>query len=649
VIGVDAGLLLVVLVCGAATAVLVVVRRQRQAAARARLQAFVDARRPAAGGPAGNGAVGGAAVHVGHGPLARVRPPGTDERPGRFGTLPLPPAQQQLTARAPAGDGGQRFTVEPPAGLPTFDVVGGMAAFKRELENTVGLLLRHPVAAERYGIVWNGLLLYGPPGVGKTFLARAVAGQFGLNLLHLSTGDLVEGVVGASARNVELAFAAAAAHRPCLLLFDEFDSLAQRRDGSMHAEERRTVNQLLTSLEQHREQHDLVVVATTNDLGHLDPAVVREGRFDRHVRVDLPDAAARSAVLEVQLRDRPACAAVDLDDLAARTEGLTAAALSQVADAAALAAFREAAQGGAIVRITQAHLLDALAARGGRDRPTVEGWDWDALVLPAAVQAELQQVQALVEDPDLARSFGVTPPSGILLAGPPGTGKTSVGRVLAAQARCSFYPVSVADVLSKWVGDSERRVAELFERARANRPAIVFIDEIDALGARRGTGSTDAVSRLLSQLLQEIDGLVGAEGMLVVGATNRPEDLDPALVRGGRLSRTITLPLPGRDERLAMLQLMTARMPTVDVALPALAAATAGLSGADLRALCQQAALHALMRARGAAGAGGPVPALATPATAGPAVGGGHAVVHADFERALADRRETVAVHAGGA
>jgi transitional endoplasmic reticulum ATPase len=541
-----------------------------------------------------------------------------------FASAVVPPAQRQLTARQHEGEGP--FGVEPAVSLPTFADVGGMEAFKAEVRDTVGLILRNGDGADLYGITWNGLLLHGPPGVGKTFLARAVAGEFGLNLLHLSTGDLVEGVVGQSARNVERAFGAAADNRPCLLLFDEFDSVAQRREGGSHAEERRTVNQLLTSLERTRDHRDVIVVATTNDLGHLDPAVVRPGRFDRHVRVDLPDAAARRAILAGQLRRRPACAAVDLVDLARRTEGLTPAALTQAVDAAALAAFRQASESGQVVQITQDHLLAALQTRGGQDRPTVEDWDWDGLILPAAVKEELRELQALVEDPELADRFGVSAPSGVLLAGPPGTGKTTVARVLAAQARCSFYPVSAADVTSKWVGESERSIATLFNRARDNAPSIIFIDEIDAIGARRDGGAGESSNRQLNQLLQEMDGIRGNRGILVVAATNRPELLDPALVRGGRLSRTLTLELPDAAGRVAMLQLMTARMPTIDLDLHELAALTDGFSGADLKAVCEQAALRALVRAR-RTDTGDIEPA----------------VVHDDFRSAVSDRLESMA------
>lgn len=204
-----------------------------------------------------------------------------------------------------AADGGGGFEVRRAADLPTFADVGGMDEFKDELAETFGLVLEHADRAAEYGITWNGILLHGRPGVGKTFLAQALAGEFACNLVHVSTGDLVSSFAGESARNVEAAFSRAEANRPCVLLFDEFDSVAQRRDRLASSEERRTVNQLLTSLEEHRGWHDLVVVATTNDVSNLDPAVVRPGRFDRHIRIDLPDRAARRQVLVTTLEDRP--------------------------------------------------------------------------------------------------------------------------------------------------------------------------------------------------------------------------------------------------------------------------------------------------------------------------------------------------------
>ncbi len=490
--------------------------------------------------------------------------------------------------------GGGSFEVEPPEELGNFDDVGGMDALKQEVRDTVGLMLEHPDDAERYGIEWNGILLHGPPGVGKTFFARAIAGQYGLSLIHVSTGDLVSSLQGGSAQNIDKAFETALDNLPCLLFFDEFDSVAQRRDSSPDQEARRTVNQLLTSLEAHRGERRLLVMAATNNLEQLDAAVVRPGRFDRHIRIDLPDAGARRAIFEAELDDRPAAQRIDLDDLVRRTEGMTPASISKVVDAAALEVFREAAQSGEELHVDTEHLVRAVERLGGQDRPTVEHWSWDSLILPAPIKAQLRQLQAIIEDPESARRFGIDPPTGLLLAGPPGTGKTTVAKVLAAQARASFYPVSGADVMSKWVGESEGNIRRLFERARANRPSIVFIDEIDAIASRRGTVETH--DSHVNQLLSEIDGVSGQRGVFVVGATNRPDQLDPALLRGGRLSRTIMLGLPDEEGRLALLRLNTARMPTVAVRLEEIAAATDGMSPADVKALCQEAALAAMTR-----------------------------------------------------
>jgi transitional endoplasmic reticulum ATPase len=495
-------------------------------------------------------------------------------------------------------DGSGEFEVEPPEELSTFEDVGGMDQLKQEVRDTVGLMLEHPDDAERYGIDWNGILLHGPPGVGKTFFARAIAGEYDMSLLHVSTGDLVASLVGGSARNIEKAFETALQNLPCLLFFDEFDSVAQRRDNTPDQESRRTVNQLLTSLEAYRDERELLVMAATNSIEHLDPAVIRPGRFDRHIRIDLPDAAARRAIFAAELDERPTAGTIDLESLVTRTEGMTPAAIAKIVDTAALEVFREATQTGEQLELDTDHLLSAIERYGGQDRPTVEHWSWDSLILAGEIKAQLQQLQAVIEDPESAKRFGVDPPTGLLLAGPPGTGKTTVAKVLAAQARASFYPISGADVISKWVGDSERNIRQLFERARENRPSIVFIDEIDAIAGRRGE-SLGVHDSHVNQLLAEIDGLAGQRGLFVVGATNRPDQLDPALLRGGRLSRTIFLGLPDEAGRLAMLRLHTARMPTVGVRFDELAAATEGFSPADLKSLAQEAALAAMSRTDG--------------------------------------------------
>lgn len=511
-----------------------------------------------------------------------------------------PPAQQQLqqqqqSVQRPAQN--SQFRVKPPSELPTFANVGGMAQLKADLENTLGLMLAYATEADQYRIEFNGVLLHGKPGVGKTFVAQAAAGEYGLSFIHVSTGDLVSSYVGQGAANVEAAFAAAAANLPCLLFFDEFDSVASRRDEQPNEESRRVVNQLLTSVERFRQVDELIVMAATNHLDQLDPAAIRPGRFDRHVRVDLPDAEARQAIFQVLLAGRPATD-VSLDELVRRTEGMTPATLEAVVEAAAMSALQQSVETGIPVPITTAHLTAALQSRGGKDRPHLAGHDWDDVILPDPVKQELQQVQRLVEDPALAERYGVAPPSGLLLTGPPGTGKTTLARVLAAQTQCSFYVVSPADVTSKWVGESENRIQQLFERARTNAPSIVFLDEVDALAGKRGELGTSGVdTAILTQLLTQLDGLEERGRVFVIGATNRPETVDAALLRPGRLSRVLEIPLPDAAGRERMLQLFTENMRLHEVDLAVLAAETEGWSGADLEGLCQQAAVHAMMTA----------------------------------------------------
>jgi ATP-dependent 26S proteasome regulatory subunit len=505
-----------------------------------------------------------------------------------------PPARTAPSQTAAAPEEPHHFTVEGPADLPTFAEVGGMVALKAEMKDTFGLMLAFAGEARAYRLRWNGLLLHGPPGVGKSFIARASAGEFGLNLIHVTTADVVSPYAGEAARNLRRAFAFAAERIPCILFFDEFDSIAQRRDDFGNQEARRTVNELLREVEKWRRVPELIVMAATNDLDSLDPAVIRPGRFDRHIRVDLPDAPARAAIFGAALKGRPLAPDVDLAQLAISAEGLTPAAIARAVEAASLAAFKESTGTGAVVHLTAAHLRAALDNRGGTDRPLVEDWTWDKLVLPDGVKAELKQVVSMVKNPDLARTLGVEPPTGLLLTGPPGTGKTTIAKVLAAQAGCSFYPITGADITSPWLGESERSIARLFDRARENQPSIIFLDEIDAIAGKRGEwGGYD---RQINQLLAEIDGVGGQRGVFVLGATNRVDQLDPALLRGGRLSRTIEIPLPDFKGRVALLQLFTAGMPLDRVDVDGLARRSAGMSGADLRAMCQQAAVEALTR-----------------------------------------------------
>lgn len=503
--------------------------------------------------------------------------------------------QSRPAARRKVSGQGAEVRIVSADELETFADVGGLEDAKERLRRTVGLLLERGADAAESGVVHNGILLYGPPGTGKTLLARALAGEYGLGFLRFSPALIASSFQHEPAKKLREVFAQAAEATPCLLLLDEVDSIGGRRDAMASPDQRELATQLLNSLEEYRDTPGLVIMAATNALDHLDPAF-REGRFDSRIAVALPDAEAREEILRVQLSHRASVVNwedLDLGEVSRRTGGRSGAALAAIANGAAE---RALAHGGAL---GQADLLAEIEGRSGQDRAeTLQNTiTWDDVVLPEPARKRLAEILLLFQRPELGESLGVRAPAGILLHGPPGTGKTTIARALASEVRASFYEQSAADLLSKWVGESEQRVAQLFARARANRPSIIFIDEVDALLKRR---SADSVApweeRVVSQFLGELDGLGSSEGVLLVGSTNRPDIIDDA-VRDRRLV-AIEVPLPDATGRAALLDCLfrSVRLePGVDLA--ALAAGTEGMSGADLKALRDTAAMKALSRA----------------------------------------------------
>jgi transitional endoplasmic reticulum ATPase len=457
------------------------------------------------------------------------------------------------------------------------------------------MILERARDAARMNVVHNGILLYGPPGTGKTLLARALAGEYGLRFVRFSPAAVASSYAHEPARKLRELFALAAQSVPCLLFLDEIEVIGSRRDAATSADAREVTTQLLNSLEEGRAVPGLVIMAATNQLDSLDPAL-REGRFDSRIAIPLPEVEARRAIIEVQLKRRSAHVewkSIDLDEIAQRTTGRSGAALAGIVTEAAERALHNNTQ------ISQEDLLFAIHERSGQDRAQTfeDRVTWDDVILPNPTQERLKEILTVFQNPDLGRQLGVAPPAGALLYGPPGTGKTTIAKALATEVRASFYEQSAADLLSKYVGESEERVARLFARARENRPSIIFIDEIDALLKRR---SADSVApweeRVVSQFLRELDGLVSATGVLLVGATNRVDIIDEA-VRERRLA-AIEVPLPDGSGRRKLLELVTRGVKLgSDVDLGEIAEMTEGMSGADLKAIRNAAGMKALTRA----------------------------------------------------
>ena len=507
-------------------------------------------------------------------------------------------AAQRRVPRATKAAAGLRPAQ--PADLETFDDVAGLADVKEQLRATVGAILEDPTEAARYDLVHNGILFYGPPGTGKTLLSRALAGEYGLRYLRVSPADVGSALAHETAANIRRLFDLAARSVPCMLFLDEIDSLATARDGAPGSEHREVVTQLMTSLEECRSVQGLVVCAATNDIDGLDPGL-REGRFDARILVPLPDREARREILDLHLRRRGATVRwedVDLDAIVELTAGRNAAALAQIVVQAAQAALGERRP------IVQGDLVAAIRRGEARDRITLEERvTWAGVVLPDDIREQLMDLVNVFAQPELARTLGIEAPPGILLHGPPGTGKTTIARAMATEIEASFYEHSAADLLSKWAGESEERVERLFARARANRPSIVFVDEIDGLLRPRGADSANQwEERVVSQFLRELDGLSGGGGVLLVGATNRPDVVDPA-VRARRLV-PVEVPLPDGAGRLQLLRLLlSGAAVAADVDLRELASSTEGMSGADLKRLRDLAGMRALTRAARASSA----------------------------------------------
>ncbi|MFP5363585.1 MAG: AAA family ATPase [Thermoleophilia bacterium] len=498
----------------------------------------------------------------------------------------------------------------------TFDDVAAQPQAVTELQE-LAQFLAEPEKFRKLGArIPKGVLLYGPPGCGKTLLARAVAGESGASFYSISGSDFVEMYVGIGAARVRELFRAARENAPAIVFIDEIDAVARKRRSGAQAgegsaeEQNQALNQLLTEMDGFAPVEGTIVIAATNRPDDLDAALLRPGRFDRAISVDRPDEKGRREILELHGRGKPLAEDADLEAVARRAFGLTGADLESVMNEAALLAARAGRNDisqvelqGALTRILEAperqRRLTMRDRSIGQQTLDTERVTFADVAGVGQALTELTEIRDFLIDPDRFAAVGARFPRGFLLVGPPGTGKTLLARAVAGEANAAFLSVAATEFTEVFVGEGSGRVRDLFSRARAVAPAIVFIDEIDAIGARRENSPDGHREReqTLNQILIELDGFRQRDGVIIMAATNRPEILDPALVRAGRFDREITVGLPDREGRRDILQVHvgTKRL-APDVDLDALAGITRGLSGADLANVMNEAALLSARR-----------------------------------------------------
>jgi len=500
----------------------------------------------------------------------------------------------------------------------TYEDVGGLRTQVQRIREMIELPLRHPQVFERLGIdAPKGILLHGPPGCGKTLIARIIAQESHANFFSVSGPEIVHKFYGESEAHLRKIFEEAARKGPSIIFMDEIDAIAPRRDKVVGDVEKRIVAQLLALMDGLTRRQNLIVIAATNLPNAIDPALRRPGRFDRELAIPIPDRMGRREILEIHSRGMPLNEDVALAQLAEITHGFVGADLEALCREAAMSTLRRLLPD---IGISLAEMpIDRLAG------VTVDMEDFvTALreVEPSAIRELFVEVpdvrwddiggldairQRLVEAvewplsyPRLFEQAGVRPPKGLLLAGPPGVGKTMIAKAVANESGVNVIAVKGPELMSRYVGESEAGVRELFHKARQAAPCIIFLDEVDAVVPARGAGATDShvAERVLSQFLAELDGLEELKGVFVLGATNRADLIDAAMLRPGRFDEVVEIPLPTELDRRAILGVHLRGKPGAEaVDVEQLAISTDGASGAELAAICNRAALRAIRRA----------------------------------------------------
>ena len=497
-----------------------------------------------------------------------------------------------------------------------YDDVGGVRKQMAQIRELVELPLRHPMLFKTIGVKPpKGILLYGPPGSGKTLIARAVANETGAFFFLINGPEIMSKLAGESESNLRKAFEEAEKNAPAIIFIDEIDSIAPKREKTQGEVERRIVSQLLTLMDGMKSRAHVIVMGATNRPNSIDPALRRFGRFDREIDIGVPDETGRLEVMRIHTKNMKLDEEVDLEKISKQTHGYVGADLAALCTEAALQCIREKMD---VIDLEDetidAEILDTMAVTNdhfatalGTSNPSalretvveVPNVSWEDIGGLETVKQELQEtVQYPVEHPEKFEKFGMAPSKGVLFYGPPGCGKTLLAKAIANECQANFISVKGPELLTMWFGESEANVREIFDKARQSAPCVLFFDELDSIANQRGSSSGDgggAADRVLNQLLTEMDGMGSKKTVFIIGATNRPDIIDSALMRPGRLDQLIYIPLPDDKSRLSIFKANLRKSPLApDVDVDTLARFTNGFSGADITEICQRACKFAI-------------------------------------------------------
>jgi len=496
----------------------------------------------------------------------------------------------------------------------TYEDIGGLDRELEQVREMIELPMRHPELFQQLGIEPpKGVLLHGPPGTGKTLMARAVANEIDAYFTDISGPEIMSKYYGESEEQLREVFEEAEENAPAVVFIDEIDSIAPERGETSGDVERRVVAQLLSLMDGLEERGQVIVIGATNRVDALDPALRRGGRFDREIEVGVPDKEGRKEILQVHTRGMPLDEEIDLEKYAENTHGFVGADIQQLAKEAAMNALRRVRPELDLdEEEIDAETLEQLEVLEDDFKQAMRGIEpsalrevfvevpdvtWESVGGLEDTKERLREtIQWPLSYPEVFEQMDVEAAKGVLLYGPPGTGKTLLAKAIANEAQSNFISIKGPELLNKYVGESEKGVREVFEKARANAPTVVFFDEIDAMAGERGRTSSDSGvgERVVSQLLTELDGLEELEDVVVIATTNRPDLIDPALLRPGRLDRHINVPVPDRDARQRIFEVHTRDKPLAEgVDLADLADRTDGYVGADIEAVCREASMVA--------------------------------------------------------